>query len=121
MFDSLLIFIVCYIVRELSTEMTASFIYTKNYSLYDYGPAHPMKTLRLRLCYELLEAYKIFQYPGIKIIEPVPADISDVIAIHNEGYIKALKAIRMFPVVLDSRNPRAELQAYIDLYIREGK
>jgi len=27
----------------------------------------------------------------------------------------------MFPVVLDSSNPRAELQAYIDLYIREGK
>ncbi|HBI23873.1 MAG TPA: acetoin utilization protein AcuC [Nitrospiraceae bacterium] len=77
--------------------MTASFIYTKNYSLYDYGPAHPMKTLRLRLCYELLEAYKIFQYPGVKIIEPIPADISDVIAIHDDGYIKALKAISTNP------------------------
>ena len=80
-----------------------------------------MKIQRLKLCYELLEAYNIFQNPCVKIIEPIPADISDVIAIHNEGYIKALKAIRMFPVVLDSSNPRAELQAYIDLYIREGK
>lgn len=71
--------------------MKSAFIYTPKYHLYDYGPGHPMKTVRLRLCYELLDAFNIFQNPDVMLIEPLTAKREDVLLFHNEDYINALE------------------------------
>ena len=62
--------------------MKTAFLYTPEYSLYDYGTDHPMRIARLRLCYELLEAYHLFDNPDVRIIEPIPATKKEVLSFH---------------------------------------
>jgi len=81
--------------------MKTSFFYTPDYGLYDYGPGHPFKIKRLRLCYELLEAYGIFNnpdvWPDVRIVEPSPAEKKDLLSFHSEDYIKALERVNVNP------------------------
>ncbi len=77
--------------------MKTSFFYTPDYGLYDYGPGHPLKIKRLRLCYELLEAYGIFSNPEVRLVKPNPADKKDLLSFHKEEYIKALERVNVDP------------------------
>jgi len=77
--------------------MKAAFFYTPKFNLYDYGPGHPLKIIRLRLCYELLDAYKVFQTPGVRLIEPIPARREEVMTFHDEDYIETLERINTYP------------------------
>jgi len=81
--------------------MKTSFFYTPDYGLYDYGPGHPFKIKRLRLCYELLEAYGIFNnpdvWPDVRIVEPSPAEKKDLLSFHSEEYIKTLERANVTP------------------------
>lgn len=70
-----------------------AFIYTDRYSAFDYGAAHPMKTVRLKLTYELINAYGLLSLPGTKLVETQPAQISDVLGVHTPEYVKALQNV----------------------------
>ena len=71
--------------------MKAAFIYTPDFAIYDYGASHPMKTIRLKMCYDLLDSYHIFEEEGVQLIKPVPTKKEEVILFHNEEYINALE------------------------------
>jgi acetoin utilization protein AcuC len=73
--------------------MKAAFIYTEKYQKYDYGHDHPLQVIRLKLTYELLKAYGIFEKEGIEILEPEPATDEDIALIHSIDYINVLKGI----------------------------
>ena len=77
--------------------MKTAFLYTPKYSLYDYGTDHPMRIARLRLCYELLEAYQFFQNPDVQIVKPIPATKEEVLSFHEEDYINALERVNVNP------------------------
>lgn len=77
--------------------MNAAFLYTPKFNLFDYGPGHPLKIIRLRLCHELLDAYRIFENPGVKLIEPVPAGREEILTFHDEDYIEALERVNTDP------------------------
>lgn len=73
--------------------MKAVFLYTDKYMKFDYGPDHPLKVIRLKLTYELLKAYGVFEKPEVQIIEPIPATDEEIALIHTNDYINVLKAI----------------------------
>ncbi len=77
--------------------MKTAFLYTPKYSLYDYGPGHPLTVTRLKLCYELLEAYRIFQNPEAQVVEPIAVRKEDLLSFHDEEYIKILEQVNVNP------------------------
>ncbi len=45
--------------RSTDTEhIRTTFIYTDSYADYDYGLAHPLKIVRLKLTYKLIKDYE---------------------------------------------------------------
>ena len=46
--------------------MKTAFVYTDAYLDYDYGPAHPLKIIRLKLTFELIHAYGLLALPLFK-------------------------------------------------------
>ncbi|HLF86793.1 MAG TPA: acetoin utilization protein AcuC [Nitrospiria bacterium] len=73
--------------------MRSVFIYSDRFQDYDYGEGHPLKMVRLRLTYELLKSYKVFDKNNVRLVEPDPASREEVRLIHTEGYISALEQI----------------------------
>ena len=71
--------------------MKAAFIYTPDFAIYDYGAGHPMKTIRLKLCFDLLDSYHIFEEKDVQLLKPLPATKEEVTLFHNEDYINALE------------------------------
>ncbi len=71
--------------------MKAAFIYTPDFAIYDYGAGHPMKTVRLKLCYDLLDSYHIFEEKGVQLVKPLPAKKEEITRFHDADYINALE------------------------------
>src|SRR4030065_1056850 len=71
--------------------MKVAFIYTPDFAIYDYGAGHPMKTIRLKLCYDLINSYRVFEEEGVQLIKAVPAKRDEVTLFHDADYINALE------------------------------
>jgi acetoin utilization protein AcuC len=69
-----------------------AFIYTDEFSKFDYGPTHPFKIFRLKLTYELIKAFGLLSLPNTRYIEAKPADDEDLLPFHDSEYIEVLKA-----------------------------
>jgi acetoin utilization protein AcuC len=72
---------------------STAFIYTDRYVGFNYGAAHPMKTARLKLTHELLGAYGLLELPGARLLETEAAPEGDVLAVHDQEYVKVLQAV----------------------------
>lgn len=72
--------------------MKTAFIYTDAFAKFDYGPAHPLKTVRLKLAYELIDAYGLLSLPGARLVEPSPATDEELRLCHEPDYLEILKA-----------------------------
>jgi acetoin utilization protein AcuC len=75
------------------SSVATAFIYNDKYVDYDYGAAHPMKTVRLRLTHELIKAYGLLELPGARFVESEPATISEILQVHTSEYVKVLQAV----------------------------
>ena len=71
--------------------MKTAFLYTDELAGFDYGETHPLKTIRLKLTYELIRAYGLFSLPGSRLIEPHMATDEDLLKFHERGYLEVLK------------------------------
>lgn len=71
--------------------MKSAFIYTEKFGSYIYGVAHPMKPVRLKLAYELMEALGALNAPSSKIIEARKASEDELKLFHTSEYVKVLK------------------------------
>jgi len=69
-----------------------AFIYTHEFSKFDYGPAHPFKIFRLKLTYKLIKAYGLLSLPNTQYIESKMAEEEDLLLFHDREYIEILKA-----------------------------
>ncbi|MBE0426665.1 MAG: acetoin utilization protein AcuC [Nitrospirae bacterium] len=81
--------------------MKTAFVYTEDFSKFDYGLTHPLKSFRLKLTYELIKSCGLLSLQDTKLIEPEMANEEDLLMFHEEGYINILKALnngRMIPV-----------------------
>jgi acetoin utilization protein AcuC len=71
--------------------MKTGFIYTNVYLDYDYGPAHPLKIVRLKLTFELIEAYGLLSLPNVQTIITRRAEEDDLALFHSGEYLNVLK------------------------------
>ncbi len=71
--------------------MDTAFIYTDAYFDYDYGPLHPLRIIRLKLTYELINAYGLLELPHVHFIPTSKAKEEDLRLFHGQDYIEILK------------------------------
>ena len=60
---------------------------------YGHGPNHPMRPERLRMTWELLNAYHAFDAPGSQVIAPQPATSEELALWHTAEYIDAVRRL----------------------------
>jgi acetoin utilization protein AcuC len=71
--------------------MKTAFIYTDAYLDYDYGPAHPLRTVRLKLTYELINAYGLLTLPSVQFIPTVKTEEETLAIFHSQEYLNVLR------------------------------
>ena len=71
--------------------MKRAFIYTDAYFNYDYGLTHPLKIIRLKLAYELINAYGLLSLSPVESIPTQKAVEEDLALFHSPDYLQALK------------------------------
>jgi acetoin utilization protein AcuC len=71
--------------------MRTAFVYTDRYGDYDYGPAHPLKIVRLKLTYELIRAYDLLSLPSVRLVETREATEEELSLFHSRDYLDVLK------------------------------
>ena len=71
--------------------MENAFLYTDAYLDYDYGPAHPLRIIRLKLTYGLIKSYGLLDLPSVQFIPTIKAEEKDLAAFHSEEYLNILK------------------------------
>jgi acetoin utilization protein AcuC len=69
-----------------------AFIYSDEFSKFDYGPTHPFKIFRLKLTYELIKAYGLLSLSNAQYVNAKMAGDKDLLLFHDSEYIEILKA-----------------------------
>jgi acetoin utilization protein AcuC len=72
--------------------MKAAFIYSDEFARFDYGSNHPLKPFRLKLTYELIKACGLLAPSDLRLVEPHPAHVEDLMTFHTPDYINVLRA-----------------------------
>ena len=70
----------------------AAFVYHNNLSRHMLRADHPLKAVRLRYTYELLEAYHAFDDEGSDLVEPRPATEEEILSLHDIEYVEAVRS-----------------------------
>ena len=73
--------------------MKAAFVYTDQLSRHVLKDNHPMRPVRLRHTYELLEALHAFDSPDSLLVEPRPATEDEVLTAHTRDYMVAVRSL----------------------------
>jgi len=71
--------------------MKNAFIYTDAYLDYDYGPTHPLRIIRLKLTYDLINAYGLLDLPTVQFISTQKAEEKELAFFHDEEYLSLLR------------------------------
>jgi acetoin utilization protein AcuC len=71
--------------------MKNAFIYTDAYLDYDYGPTHPLRIIRLKLTYDLINAYGLLDLPTVQFIPTERAEEKELTFFHDEKYLSLLR------------------------------
>ena len=70
-----------------------AFIYDDRLSRHRLSETHPMKPVRLRYTYELLDAYGAFDAPNVSVVEARAALDSEIMSYHTPDYIDAVRRL----------------------------
>ena len=71
----------------------AAFVYDDALSRHVSREDHPLRALRLKYTYELLESYRAFEGEGSTLMKPRPAKDSEIISIHTSEYLEAIRGL----------------------------
>ncbi len=71
----------------------AAFIYEDALSRYELRSDHPMRPVRLRYTYQLLQEYGAFEHPGAVLLDPRSATEEELAWLHTPEYVSAVKAL----------------------------
>jgi acetoin utilization protein AcuC len=74
-------------------KRNASFVYADQLAGYDLGPEHPLKPIRLRMVYELLKAYGVFDSEPDLMVEATPASEAEILQAHDSDYVDAVRKL----------------------------
>ena len=81
----------------------AAFVYEDALSGHELRTDHPMRPVRLRYTYDLLQAYGAFDGDASMLVPPRPAVEEELLWLHSSEYISA---VRSFSVGLRGYDPR---------------
>ncbi len=71
--------------------MPALLVHTPRYRAFNFGPEHPMRTLRLHLAATLMEAEGLTTGEGVAVREPQEPPPADILRAHRPEYLAALR------------------------------
>lgn len=74
------------------------FIYTEEYQKYDFGKEHPLRPLRLKLTYSLMEKLQLLSNPTLEIFSPRLATKEELERVHSSEYIEIVKKLSENPI-----------------------
>lgn len=69
----------------------AGVIYSDDYLQYNFGSAHPLNQIRLKLAFELMKSYGIPDRNNVKVFKPPLAKEEDLLLVHDEDYVNYVK------------------------------
>ena len=72
--------------------MTVGFIYSPELTRNILREDHVLRPMRLRLVYELLQAYGVFERPDAVVIEPRVATDLELMSFHGRDYVESVQA-----------------------------
>ena len=72
--------------------MTAGFMYSPELTRNILREDHVLRPMRLRLVYELLQAYGVFERPDAVVIEPRVATELELMSFHGRHYVESVQA-----------------------------
>ena len=81
----------------------AAFIYADELSQHTLSETHPMKPVRLRYTYELLEAYGVFDAPNVSLVAPREALLEEIMWYHSADYVEAVRRLSDGDASVDQR------------------
>ena len=70
---------------------TIGFVYSDSYQMYNFGPTHPLRPVRLKLTFELMRAIGLLGSPAILVRDPRRAEDAELSLFHEEPYIRLVK------------------------------
>lgn len=71
--------------------MKTAFLYSEKFGSYHYGADHPMKPVRLRLTYDLIEELGCLDLPSSTVVDARMARDEEMLLFHTPEYIRVLK------------------------------
>ena len=81
----------------------AAFIYEDALSRHELRSDHPMRPVRLRYTYELLQEYAAFDHPDAVLLNPRSATDEELAWLHTAEYVAAVKVLGSgSPVSIDA-------------------
>ena len=80
-------------MRERPDHFASAFIYSEEFSKFEYSSSHPFKPGRAKLTLDLCRRYGLVDWPWIRILPPQATDFETLAEFHDETYLKVLKAI----------------------------
>lgn len=72
-------------------------IYTDKFQEYNFGPSHPLRPLRLKLTYSLMEKLNLLKHNRLEVIEPRIATTEELEKAHDPEYIEVIKRLSENP------------------------
>jgi acetoin utilization protein AcuC len=81
------------LMRQRPDHFASAFIYSEEFSKFEYSSSHPFKPVRAKLTLDLCRRYGLVDWPWIRILPPLPTDIQTLAEFHDETYLQVLQAI----------------------------
>jgi len=75
------------------SETTTYFVYNEEFQEYNFSPTHPLQPIRLKLTYELLKDYGVFDKKRVEVVPGRMATDEELMLVHAWEYINAVKKI----------------------------
>ncbi len=72
-------------------------IYTDEYQRYNFGKDHPLRPLRLKLTYSLMEKLNLLKHQRLFIMKPRLATQQEIESIHSPKYVEVVKKLSENP------------------------
>lgn len=73
--------------------MTSALIYSPLYRTFDYGPTHPLRTVRLAVTHALMDSCGLLSIPCARYVDARVATDEELLLFHRPEYVALLKDI----------------------------
>jgi len=75
----------------MAPALRTAFVLSDRFWEFDYGPAHPLKTLRLKMTADRCRDLGLLALPGARVLAPRDATAEELLAFHEPRYLDVLR------------------------------